>query len=145
MNKRIFINFISLCVIMLMFATACTKDKDDEAPTVEERDKFIGSYNVIDTLYNSTPNLYLYGDYIMLVSEDPSDTSKIIISNLNNTGQNITASVSGNIFIALEQAYGSGGMTLRGTGNKEGNIIKFSFISGGVGDQIEIYGIATEI
>jgi hypothetical protein len=146
MKRKMWFLPITIGVILFTLTTACKKDKDDDNTptpnpiTTESRDKFIGNYNINDTLYNPTPDLYWYASYVMVISEYPNDTAKISISNINNSGNNITASVSGSIFTVSSQPYGSGGVTIHGTGNISNNKLRFNLTTGGVGDQTEIYG-----
>ena len=119
-------NLVSILVIvitMVTISTSCIKCYEEDPPVVESREKFIGNYDVKDTSYNVNSG-YLYGSYVMVIKKEPTDTTKIILTNLNNQGEETTAAVSGNIFVITKQPLTTS-YEVSGTGEIEGSKLTF--------------------
>ncbi len=130
---------VLLGLTTLLISTSCNKDDDDDTIiTVESRDKFIGAYDVKDTTYNPNPG-YHYSSYVMTIAKDPSDTAKIIITNLNNYGVETLAKVTNNIFMITKQKIGTY-YDVSGSGDINGNILKFDLILDDDHEPKQLYG-----
>jgi hypothetical protein len=147
-KRKKILSIITFCLLSMLFIVACNKDKDENnptTPTVDLRDGFVGNFNVNDTLFNPTPNLYWYANYTMGITKSQSDSTKIIISNVNNTAQSLTATVSGTNFTVQSQAWEITGTTISGSGSVNANQLKFSLVTAGTGDQRFIYGVGQKL
>lgn len=88
-------SFKQLCSMLFLCLTlvSCT----DEDPLVDQetdpRDKFIGAWNVREETAGQVT-----GNHSSVVTNDPSNTSQIVINNIYNLGasEKITALVAGN-------------------------------------------------
>jgi hypothetical protein len=117
-------------LFILLITASCKKDDTTTTPTptppVEAREKFIGNYHMTDSTWGGG---MLNGVYTLdiVISKNASDTSKINILNLNNTGNSATATVSGNIFIITNQQFGTQGNTIGGSGKLENNKLYYDY------------------
>jgi len=133
-------------MLSMVFIIACDKDDNNPTtPTVDLRDGFVGDFIVNDTLFNPTPNMYWYANYTMGITKSQSDSTKIVIANVNNTAQSLTATVSCTNFTVQSQYWESAGTTISGSGSVNANVLEFSLVTGGTGDQRFIYGAGNKL
>ncbi len=150
MKRKIWIISVTFVVTLTMFTISCKKDEPTITPTptttrVESREKFLGNYSVIDTIF--TPDAgagsYFYSNYIMTISKSQNDTSRISILNINNSGDTIYAIVSGSIFSVPNQNYSGWGIS--GNGNINNNKLRFDLIIPLPLGNRKLYGVGTKL
>jgi len=120
--------FGSVLVMALLLLTfdSCTPE-DPIEPEVEQREKFLGNWNVQEKI-----NGQVTGAYLSVVSNDASNASRIRIGNIYNLGvsSSVNALAAGNSLDISAQAIT--GITITGTGiySNEGFILNYTAADG---------------
>ena len=101
-----------MCVVLI----SCTEEDPILVPDVDPKDKFIGTWNVREEIGNQVT-----GNYTSLVTNNPNNTSQIIINNIYNLGAtaNISALVANNS-LSISQANITG-ISIFGSGTYSGS------------------------
>ena len=111
-------SFKQLCsgLFMCLVLISCTEEDPILVPDVDPKDKFIGTWNVREEIGNQVT-----GNYTSLVTNNPNNTSQIIINNIYNLGAtaNISALVANNS-LSISQANITG-ISIFGSGTYGGN------------------------
>ena len=103
---------IFMCLVLI----SCTEEDPILVPDVDPKDKFIGTWNVREEIGNQVT-----GNYTSLVTNNPNNTSQIIINNIYNLGAtaNISALVANNS-LSISQANITG-ISIFGSGTYSGS------------------------
>ena len=103
---------IFMCLVLI----SCTEEDPILVPDVDPKDKFIGTWNVREEIGNQVT-----GNYTSLVTNNPNNTSQIIINNIYNLGAtaNISALVANNS-LSISQASITG-ISIFGSGTYSGS------------------------
>lgn len=98
-----------LLLLILMFAfTACELDEElDPLDPGDDRDKFVGSWLFSETIIRST-------SYQVTISNDPSNSSQVRLSNLGNIGSSAYGIVTNSRITVPSQDVS--GMSIEGSG-----------------------------
>ena len=111
-------SFKQLCsgLFMCLVLISCTEEDPILVPDVDPKDKFIGTWNVREEIGNQVT-----GNYTSLVTNNPNNTSQIIINNIYNLGAtaNISALVANNS-LSISQANITG-ISIFGSGTYSGS------------------------
>ena len=111
-------SFKLLCsgLFMCLVLISCTEEDPILVPDVDPKDKFIGTWNVREEIGNQ-----ITGNYTSLVTNNPNNTSQIIINNIYNLGAtaNISALVANNS-LSISQANITG-ISIFGSGTYSGS------------------------
>ena len=111
-------SFKQLCsgLFMCLVLISCTEEDPILVPDVDPKDKFIGTWNVREEIGNQVT-----GNYTSLVTNNPNNTSQIIINNIYNLGAtaNISALVANNS-LSISQANITG-ISIFGNGTYSGS------------------------
>ena len=111
-------SFKHLCsgLFMCLVLISCTEEDPILVPDVDPKDKFIGTWNVREEIGNQVT-----GNYTSLVTNNPNNTSQIIINNIYNLGTaaNISALVANNS-LSISQANITG-ISIFGSGTYSGS------------------------
>ena len=111
-------SFKQLCsgLFMCLVLISCTEEDPILVPDVDPKDKFIGTWNVREEIGNQVT-----GNYTSLVTNNPNNTSQIIINNIYNLGAtaNISALVANNS-LSISQANITG-ISIFGSGTYGGS------------------------
>ena len=111
-------SFKLLCsgLFMCLVLISCTEEDPILVPDVDPKDKFIGTWNVREEIGNQVT-----GNYTSLVTNNPNNTSQIIINNIYNLGAtaNISALVANNS-LSISQANITG-ISIFGSGTYSGS------------------------
>ena len=111
-------SFKQLCsgLFMCLVLISCTEEDPILVPDVDPKDKFIGTWNVREEIGNQVT-----GNYTSLVTNNPNNTSQIIINNIYNLGAtaNISALVANNS-LSISQASITG-ISISGSGTYSGS------------------------
>jgi hypothetical protein len=111
-------SFKQLCsgLFMCLVLISCTEEDPILVPDVDPKDKFIGTWNVREEIGNQVT-----GNYTSLVTNNPNNTSQIIINNIYNLGAtaNISALVANNS-LSISQASITG-ISISGSGSYSGS------------------------
>jgi hypothetical protein len=101
-----------MCLVLI----SCTEEDPILVPDVDPKDKFIGTWNVREEIGNQVT-----GNYTSLVTNNPNNTSQIIINNIYNLGAtaNISALVANNS-LSISQANITG-ISIFGSGTYSGS------------------------
>jgi hypothetical protein len=101
---------VLVLALLLIAFDSCTPE-DPIEPDVDQREKFLGTWNVQEKIDGQVT-----GAYISVVSNDVSNTSRIRIGNIYNLGVSsaVNALVAGNSLNISTQAIT--GITITGTG-----------------------------
>lgn len=101
--------FLAITFLLAMVMTSCAPE-DDDNPSPEGRNKFIGEWNVIDGCDK--------GNYIVDITEDNSNTAQVLLYNFanSNASEPDTAIVAGNSIVLYTQM-NSEGWRVSGTGD----------------------------
>jgi hypothetical protein len=101
-----------MCLVLI----SCTEEDPILVPDVDPKDKFIGTWNVREEIGNQVT-----GNYTSLVTNNPNNTSQIIINNIYNLGAtaNISALVANNS-LSISQASITG-ISISGSGSYSGS------------------------
>ena len=87
--------FLGISLLVVILIASCQKEETNPATTTADRDKFLATWRVQETSqrYGATA-------YEMIISKDTSNTSDIIIQNINQLGSKfwVRALVSGSYF-----------------------------------------------
>jgi len=120
--------FGSVLVMALLLLTfdSCTPE-DPIEPEVDQREKFLGNWNVQEKI-----NGQVTGAYLSVVSNDASNASRIRVGNIYSLGasSSVNALVAGNSLDISAQAIT--GITITGTGiySNEGFILNYTAADG---------------
>lgn len=108
---------------------------------VDERDQYMGSYLVKDSVYQPGPNpTWAVGqEYILQISKGNTVKDTIFINNAGNYGAKKTAILVGSHFV-IEANSGDSQYIGSGSGSFEGNKINYSMRSYVPGPTPNIYG-----
>jgi hypothetical protein len=111
-------SFKQLCsgLFLCLVLVSCTDEEPVLVPDVDPKDKFIGTWNVREEIGNQVT-----GNYLSVVTSNPSNTSQIIINNIYNLGS--TASISAlvaNNSLSISQASITG-INISGSGTYSGS------------------------
>jgi hypothetical protein len=119
--KKFLKGILSISCIALLFFASCAEE-EEILPDVDPRLKFVGVWNVAETL-GGTPN----PGYQSVVTTDTSNTSRILIANFYNLGPTVLvkAIVAGNS-LSLDQAEVSG-IPISGGGTYSNNSFVLNF------------------
>ena len=101
-----------MCLVLI----SCTEEDPILVTDVDPKDKFIGTWNVREEIGNQVT-----GNYTSLVTNNPNNTSQIIINNIYNLGAtaNISALVANNS-LSISQANITG-ISIFGSGTYSGS------------------------
>lgn len=118
LNSFRYILLLAFTFAMTLTMISCNTDDDNNpSPVPDVRNKFIGDWNVVDGCSK--------GNYVVNISKDPSNTSRVLLSNFANSNGSRpdTALVVSNSVILHTQT-NSEGWVVAGTGeyNVEGKI-----------------------
>jgi hypothetical protein len=107
-------SFKQLCLglFMCLVLISCA----DEEPIVDSREKFLGTWNVREEIGNQ-----ITGNYVSIVTNDPTNSAKIVIDNIYNLGapEKIAALVANNS-LSISQASITG-IGISGSGTYSGS------------------------
>jgi len=144
--------FSGLFILLLLVVVACKKDdanNNSNTPgpgTPDNRDQFVGTYAVLDTMIRPDPFWEVHRSYLMVVTKDASNPSRINLYNLTNDNRTYFAITSGNMFNLPEQGSSDiwTDITIFGTGTLNGNVMRFFLESGGADDYYTVSGTGTK-
>ena len=120
------ISFIAIMLCVIMLAANCKKDDTTTTPPADARDVFIGNFHMLDSAWAGGMQNGI-NTLDIVISKNSTDVTKINILNLNNTGNIVTANVSGNLFIITNQQFGTDGNTIGGSGRLENNKLYYEY------------------
>ncbi len=140
------ISFIAIMLCVVMLAVNCKKDETTTTPPTDARDKFIGNFHMSDSSQlQMTGAPWQTSTLDIVITKNPTDASKIIITNLNKVGYTTTANVSASIFIITNQAFGPmPNNTISGSGKFENNKLSYEYSINTSGGGLIIRGQGTK-
>jgi len=109
--KNSILLFLVLSVALLF--PACKKDE------IPDRDKFLGVFSVIETCGNGNDT------YDLTISESGSSENAVVVVNLYDWEESMSATVSGNVITIPSQL--SDGLTFSGSGTITDNTLTINF------------------
>lgn len=120
MKKKILLFIGMMAVASSLIFDGCKKKDDDE---VDARDKFIGSYSVINGCIG--PNTY------NCIITKSTQSGKVVVSNMGNEGWTATGTISGNnITLSGTQSDAQcGSVTIGGSGTINGIVLTLSNVT----------------
>jgi hypothetical protein len=117
---------VLVMALLLVAFDSCTPE-DPIEPEVDQREKFLGNWNVQEKI-----NGQVTGAYLSVVSNDASNTSRIRVGNIYNLGASslVNALVAGNSLDISAQSIT--GISITGTGiySNEGFILNYTAADG---------------
>jgi len=112
-NQKTFFFLVGVLAFSLTF-TSCSNDDDEP-----DREKFLGVFSAVETCGGGTDA------YDLIILESGTDGGAVVVNNLYNFGESLSATVSGdNITVASQLA---GGLTYSGSGSISGDILTLNF------------------
>lgn len=110
-------------ILALVFASACELDEDDNPDPADDRDKFIGAWNVNETCNRDS--------YSVQIDPDPTNSSQVIIRNFWLIGYQASPPygiVAGNTITLPNQPVGDNiSIEVEGSGKYENGDIEWSY------------------
>ncbi len=111
-----------LGLIVVLGSISCNPDDDGFVDPGDERDKFMGSWNVTETCLKTNFNV--------VITKDPNNSAQLLLANFGNPGPGYAPTiglVAGNKIFVSNQTIGDG-WTVSGTGTlQDANTISWTY------------------